>query len=158
ETWTAVYLVRKPTSPTIEFAKRRLTDETTPSSYSHPANVVHPAGVYIREGDEWVQYPPYKDANGAEHNFKHKEGCRDRDYIYTWDHTRDWLKTKDANGVEHNLERTPLVPEPPPPPDVKVITYSRMPINGGKAYWSFGNPVEWKYMFDLVVIHRSPRT
>jgi hypothetical protein len=80
---------------------------------------VHPVGSFERQGEAWVEYPPY--APGQ--NFKFKEaGCQDG-YLYLCDESR-------------YRKGDPL-----------RIMYLRFPIEGGMAQWSYPNPFQWVNLY-----------
>jgi hypothetical protein len=86
------------------------------------ANIyVHPSGSFERQGEVWVEYPPY--ASGK--NFRFKEARRDSDYIYLSDETR-------------HKENDPV-----------RILYLRIPISGGMVQWSYPNPFEWQDLYPV---------
>ena len=45
---------------------------------------MHPTGSFERQGEVWVEYPPY----GSGQNHRFKEARRDSDFIYLYDETR----------------------------------------------------------------------
>jgi hypothetical protein len=75
----------------------------------------NPGGRYVKEGDLWRQY-----SNASPSPiFIHKEFKRDKDFIYLIDTSR--VRNEDhASG-----------------------TYTRLPIQGGQAEWSYPNPIQW---------------
>jgi len=82
---------------------------------------VHPAGSFERQGEIWVEYPPYSPGR----NIKFKEAQRDDKFIYLYDETR-------------HKENDPA-----------RIMYLRLPINGGMAQWSYPNPFIWQDLYPV---------
>jgi hypothetical protein len=74
-----------------------------------------PNGAFKKEGDQWVEYPPY----GPGQHSIFQEQTRDASYIYLVDPSRQ--KPGDSNNAM-------LV---------------RLPLNGGTAQWSYQNPLQW---------------
>ncbi len=84
-------------------------------SPSSVAEFMTPKGSFRKEGDRWVEYPPY----GPEQYFIFREQARDADYVYLVDPSRQKL------GSQNNAM---LV---------------RLPLHGGAAQWSYQNPIQW---------------
>jgi len=82
---------------------------------------IHPSGSFERQGEVWVEYPPY----AKDRNFRFKEARRDDQYILIYDETR-------------HKENDP----------VRVL-YLRIPIAGGMLQWSYPNPFEWKDLYPV---------
>lgn len=80
---------------------------------------VHPSGSFERQGEVWVEYPPF--APGR--NFRFKEALRDERYIYLYDELR------------HK------------PNDLMRVSYLRIPVAGGMAQWSYSNPFDWQDLY-----------
>ncbi len=76
---------------------------------------ITPSGSFRKEGDRWVEYPPY--AEGQHNTFE--EIARDNEYIYL----KDARRTKAGEPGNHMLVR--------------------IPINGGEVQWSYENPIVW---------------
>jgi hypothetical protein len=75
----------------------------------------NPGGRYVKEGNLWLQYSN----DSPSPIFRHKEFKRDKDFIYLFDTSR--VRNSDhASG-----------------------TYTRLPIQGGQAEWSYPNPIQW---------------
>ena len=81
----------------------------------------HPGGRYVKEGDWWVEYPPYEPGR----YLRHREYWRDGTYIYLSDDTRH------REG------------------DPTAIVLTRLPIKGGPANWSWSHPIAWGALFDV---------
>ncbi|SDC68145.1 TIR domain-containing protein [Cupriavidus sp. YR651] len=81
----------------------------------------HPAGSFERQGEIWVEYPPYSPGR----NFQFKEARRDGEFIYLFDETR------------HKAG------------DPLRIMYLRLPIAGGMAQWSYPNPFIWQDLYPV---------
>ncbi|HEY6323066.1 MAG TPA: hypothetical protein VJA16_16075 [Thermoanaerobaculia bacterium] len=79
------------------------------------AEFTTPKGSFRKEGDRWVEYPPY----GPEQYFIFREQARDADYVYLVDPSRQ------KPGSQNNAM---LV---------------RLPLHGGAAQWSYQNPIQW---------------
>jgi len=79
----------------------------------------HPSGSFERQGEMWVEYPPY--APGR--NFRFKETGRDDQFIYLYDETR------------HQGN------------DPVRVFYLRIPVSGGWAEWSYPNPLQWQQLY-----------
>jgi hypothetical protein len=96
---------------------------STPKTETKPTADIfmHPSGRFERQGEIWVEYPPY--APGR--NFKFKEARREAGFIYLYDETR-------------HKENDPV-----------RIMYLRLPINGGMAQWSFPNPFIWQDLYPV---------
>lgn len=82
---------------------------------------VHPSGSFERQGEIWVEYPPY--APGQ--NFHFKEARRDDQFVYLYDETR-------------HKENDPV-----------RVYYLRLPISGGMAEWSYPNPFQWQPLYPV---------
>lgn len=79
----------------------------------------HPSGQFDKQGEMWIEYPPYAIGN----NFYFKEDHRDGKFIYLYDETR----YKEG--------------------DPKRIFYMRIPISEGMAEWSYPNPFYWQPLY-----------
>jgi hypothetical protein len=82
---------------------------------------VHASGSFERQGEIWVEYPPY--APGR--NFRFKEALRDDRFIYLYDDTR-------------HKENDPV-----------RVFYLRLPVSGGMAEWSYPNPFQWQPLYPV---------
>lgn len=82
---------------------------------------VHPTGSFERQGEVWVEYPPY--ASGQNHRFK--EARRDSEFIYLYDETR----YEEGDPVR--------------------VFYLRLPISGGMSEWSYPNPFQWQSLYPV---------
>lgn len=82
---------------------------------------VHAAGSFERQGEIWVEYPPYSPGT----NFRFREARRDSEFIYLYDETRH----KEGDPAR--------------------IMYLRLPITGGMAQWSYPNPFIWQDLYPV---------
>lgn len=113
-----VYLATYPRGRFVAAARIKLDALLVPAdvSTSLPKAFSRPGGGrFVKEGAEWVEYPPY--APGK--HFRFKELRADRKFIYLADETR--YKDKDKNNV----------------------MLMRVPLTGGMMQWSFSNPLVW---------------
>jgi len=86
-----------------------------PGSFTSISEVITANGSFKKEGDRWVEYPPY--APGS--YFMFSEVSRDADHIYLSDPSRQ------------------------KPGDVNNPMLVRLPTHGGAVQWSYTNPVTW---------------
>ena len=84
-------------------------------SFASINEVITANGFFKKQGDLWIEYPPYSPGL----NFKFNEVSRDSDYIYLSDPSRQ------------------------KPGDVNNPMLVRLPTHGGAVQWSYTNPVVW---------------
>ncbi|CAL8479376.1 trypsin-like serine protease [Caballeronia sp. S22] len=141
--WQGLFIIRKQVTAIDEFANSRAIDDT-PSVYYHPTYGRFPEGEYVREGDQWVEKPPAQDGSNPPVTLTHREWCRDKNYIYLWDHTR-------VASLRTTLKQTDAhLPDPPLKGSVVIIMYVRIPLKGGDADWSYHNPISWAQMYPVI--------
>lgn len=87
---------------------------TSPSK-KLPTRFEKPEGYFLREGNAWIEYPPY----APNQNFMFRSMGADSNFVYLVDRSR--TKQGDANNAM-------LV---------------RLPIEGGAAQWTYQNPLNW---------------
>ena len=104
-------------------ARQQRISGVDPSSPKPPAADVyeHASGSFERQGEIWVEYPPY--APGR--NFRFKEARRDGQFIYLYDDSR-------------HKENDPV-----------RVFYLRLPVSGGMAEWSYPNPFQWQPLYPV---------